>query len=568
MAFITEAHVKNNDPLILIKNLFFPIERLVKQIQRARLRKIMRGYRVLKQAGQLGRIAQVKQTLTEHPLGLAREQFSSFVMGCGALSGEIVVRQYLLLRVGGLGLNRALLLALGKKNARVVFPLPNEWREILTQHGFKVAHFRSALLWHCYVCALLLYGVVNIGKIALAGIVRGKSPALNPKRYAYFADLGPGNLPKENNGSQTHDVISWYLQWEGKNPAIGEIRHSVANSSTTAVRNIGVLHQQGPLPALTGWILIIKYAIWGLFASASATLDCMRGRWWHALLLNQAALAAQARILPVDSMAREYLFHNSGWIYRPIWTYEAERLGSAISFYFYSTNCEPFKTQNDYPPLPYGWRAMSWPRYLVWDEYQADFVRRAVGGQANTSVVGPIWFQSSAAEIPRLDNPGVAVFDVTPYRLSRYCILGMDNEFYTPVVANPFLADVSNACQLNGVSMLWKRKRNIGRIAHPHYRRLADQLAENCHVVLIEPDISAMRVIESSVAVISMPFTSTALIAREMGKPSVYYDSTGLLQRDDRAAHGIPILSGAEELGAWLNAQVAVILGASQNPRC
>jgi polysaccharide biosynthesis PFTS motif protein len=100
--------------------------------------------------------------------------------------------------------------------------------------------------------------------------------------------------------------------------------------------------------------------------------------------------------------------------------------------------------------------------------------------------------------------------------------------------------------------MLWKRKRNIGRIAHPLYRRLADQLAENSHVVLVEPDISANRVIEASFAVISMPFTSTALIAREMGKPSIYYDPCGLLQRDDRAAHGIPVVSGADELEAWI----------------
>ena len=74
--------------------------------------------------------------------------------------------------------------------------------------------------------------------------------------------------------------------------------------------------------------------------------------------------------------------------------------------------------------------------------------------------------------------------------------------------------------------------------------------------MLVEPDISAIRVIESSVAVISMPFTSTALIAREMGKPSVYYDPTGLLQKDDRAAHGIEVLSNTDELNSWLSAVI------------
>jgi polysaccharide biosynthesis PFTS motif protein len=108
--------------------------------------------------------------------------------------------------------------------------------------------------------------------------------------------------------------------------------------------------------------------------------------------------------------------------------------------------------------------------------------------------------------------------------------------------------------------MLWKRKRNIGRIAHPFYRHLADQLANNSHVMLVDPEISAIRVVESSVAVISMPFTSTALIAKEMGKPSIYYDPTGLLQKDDRAAHGIPILSTRDELDEWLSHQVPTYL--------
>ena len=69
----------------------------------------------------------------------------------------------------------------------------------------------------------------------------------------------------------------------------------------------------------------------------------------------------------------------------------------------------------------------------------------------------------------------------------------------------------------------------------------------------MDPDLSPIQVIENSIAVISMPFTSTALIARELGKPSVYYDPSGLLQKDDRAAHGIPILSGQKELKDWMS---------------
>lgn len=540
----------------MIRILISPFVGVIKRHQRSRLRRIMRGYQTLKRSGQLDRIAVVKQALTEHRLSLTRQHFSPVVMGCGADSGEIVVRQYLLVRVGGVNLNCALLLALGNERSSVVFPLPKEWRNVLTQHGFEIAHLRSAVLWQLYVCALLLYGVVKIGKIAFAGITSGKNTDPKPKRHAYFADLVPGNLPQEKSGNKSHDVISWYLQWSGKVENIEVVQHSVARALPTAVGEIAVLPRLGPLPDLAGARTVVSYILWGLRASLIAAIDCLRGRWWHALLLNQVALATQARTLPADSLAREYLFHNSGWIYRPLWTYEAEQRGSAITFYFYSTNCESFKRSDGYPPLPYGWKAMTWPRYLVWDEYQADFVRRAVGENVTISVVGPIWFQSSAIVMPQLEKPGVAVFDITPLRQSRYCTLGVDYEFYIPTTSRKFLEHIANATHQLDVIMLWKQKRRIGSIAHPHYRQLADMLSEQGGVMSIDPDISVLRIIESSCAVISMPFTSTASIARAMGKPSVYYDPTGQLQRDDRAAYGIPILAGPGELKAWLSSQV------------
>ncbi len=73
-------------------------------------------------------------------------------------------------------------------------------------------------------------------------------------------------------------------------------------------------------------------------------------------------------------------------------------------------------------------------------------------------------------------------------------------------------------------------------------------------VITIDPETSAYKLIEKCSAVISMPFTSTALIARELGKPSCFYDPTGLIEHDDRAAHGIPIMIGRVELQAWLEA--------------
>ena len=101
--------------------------------------------------------------------------------------------------------------------------------------------------------------------------------------------------------------------------------------------------------------------------------------------------------------------------------------------------------------------------------------------------------------------------------------------------------------------MVLKRKRNVGNYIHYKYRNLINLLIERQNFISLDADTRAQQVIDQCVAVISMPFTSTAIIAREMGKPSVYYFPNDLIIKDDRAAHGIPILIGRDELYNWLS---------------
>jgi polysaccharide biosynthesis PFTS motif protein len=519
---------------------------------------MMRGYRVLRDTSKLSQIAAVKQAITEHSLNLPLSSFSALIMGKGIVAGELVIRQNLLIRLGGNSLNSALLLAVGKKDEYITLPIPKEWREILKKHGFKISNYRSAILWNGYVISVMLLGIARIVKISLSVFESKNKTNVFPSQYAYFDGLNRDNLPYEINDRKSHDIISWYLQWTERRSDIKVVCHGVIDVLPLIINDTKIISQSTILPDLTKRRILFKYAIWGVIAIFISTLDFLRGRWWHAIILIEAAIAKQAQLLSKDSVASQYLFNNSNWIYRPLWTYEVEAKGSDISFYFYSTNCEAFKNVDGYPQIGYGWRAMNWPRYMVWDEYQADFVRRAVGVKSNINIVGPIWFQSSKVELPIVTKAAVAVFDVTPHRASIYCSLGLENEFYTPNVAIPFIEHVNIVTKKLDLLMLWKIKRNIGSRVHPKYQRYKELIAALEHVTMVEPDISPMSVIESSIVVISMPFTSTAIIAREMGKPSIYYDPTGLLEREDRASHGIPILSGCDELEAWLSRHIAI----------
>jgi polysaccharide biosynthesis PFTS motif protein len=116
-----------------------------------------------------------------------------------------------------------------------------------------------------------------------------------------------------------------------------------------------------------------------------------------------------------------------------------------------------------------------------------------------------------------------------------------------------FLHDVYNVTKANNFTMVLKRKRNIGKLVNSKYQILINKLENLPNFVTIDSDISALRLIEKTSVIISIPFTSTAIIAKEMGKVSIYYDPTGEIQKDDRAAHGIPVISGISELTNWFH---------------
>ena len=99
--------------------------------------------------------------------------------------------------------------------------------------------------------------------------------------------------------------------------------------------------------------------------------------------------------------------------------------------------------------------------------------------------------------------------------------------------------------------MALKRKRNIGKLTYRSNENFLNILRGKKEFIEIDCDIAAIDLINKCKGVISMPYTSTATIARELGKPPVYYDPTGRIAKDDLAAHGIKVLSGIEELRKW-----------------
>ncbi len=515
---------------------------------------ILRGYRHLKASNGLDRIIPLHRALTITKIGSCKDVYSKLIFGASTNTAELAIRQWMKMRAGnGSPLNSALYYSQGRTRGQVAHYIPTVWQAIIREYGFPVAVVKSNLMWFSYVFKHMCSGIFNFVKIAggsASQIFRKIGPFHG--RYVYFDDLSDSQIPHSGTDSQSFDIFSWYLKWPERVPNLTVLVHGRHKLSSCTRNGTPILGTIWPVPLFTEPRALVQFLAWGFAAISLSFLDLFRGRWWHALMLRDATVAALVRFQSPDQLGREYMFNQSRVCYRPLYTYEAEQRGSQITFYFYSINSEGIN-QNPTASTHFDWLSMNWPRYLVWDSYQADFVKSMVGDGAMIKIVGSIWFAADNIKVLALPKTTIAIFDVVPARASIHCLLVPQDIYYIPSTTTQFLTDSFDCITAIGASGAFKSKRQLNYRHHPQYIRFVEKISDEWDkIVTIDPNSSAYSLIEKCSAVISMPFTSTAYIARELGKPSCFYDPTGMIQRDDRAAHGILIISGREELQTWI----------------
>lgn len=474
--------------------------------KRSRLRALIRGYAQLKREKRIGLGRRVKSELADTPLPRIAEHASSLIFGAAVGNAERVVRQYLFERHVGTAMNRAILHALGNKSA-VVFAMPPVWRQVLRNHGLKVDDVRSASAWRWGLLLHFGRNILSMGQTLLC-VLAAQGQALPKDRYAYFDGLSAGNLPQPDPIGRSYDICSWYAQWDGRIRTISAIHHGVKQPAPAA-GELKVEHLAAPFLLLRGAVNVLRLWAWCWLATLMAAFNLLQGRWWHALLLAEATRAKAVALCPTGILAVDYLFHFSGTMYRPLWTYEAEQKGARIVCYFYST-FEQAKLDTGYEPQKFEWGGASWPLYLVWDEYQEAQLRRDMGDEPEIRVVGPIWFSEGTTHF-RLAPKTVAVFDVEAHRLAAHFPFTTAGDY---IAAHPdfsirFLHDIQSALADHGLRMAFKRKRDIGNRGSKQYKRLTQKVCQAANVTVVPPDVGALRLVKQCVGIISMPFTST-----------------------------------------------------------
>lgn len=430
---------------------------------------------------------------------------------------------------------------------RTNLPIPPAWREHLKKRSIRIDDAACAR-------AFALQG--------LLGLARGAKQVLRSLRQTTdgFDENDHGEpydvavqLPTGFLRAGPSDPSTSFVAWLQQTAPTGRIwLHSDTRGPALAGRRI----VGSPLPRLPGPGAKLVFSLRSLRLMLAAAAGILLGRPELACILPETVMLAHARCLPPQNLARTYLFENSRWFLRPLfsrWAHLAAGSNAVLAFYS-SNNDECLRlgpTSRD-PSFSPGYQSMDWDGYLVWDDHHAALVKAWGHGDAEIGIVGPIPLTDSDTALPPIPDRSLAVFDIAPFSPARLATMGLVPQYYREAIAARFLDDLREQAAAQGFTLVFKQKRERKRIGTPRYDAAVRRLLDAPHAIVLDPQISATRVTAACAASISMPFSSPSIIAAHQGRPSAFYDPTGRLIASRRQAHGLPVLAGPEALRTWL----------------
>lgn len=186
--------------------------------------------------------------------------------------------------------------------------------------------------------------------------------------------------------------------------------------------------------------------------------------------------------------------------------------------------------------------------HWVWNEEEARWFHS--NGITKTKVVGSIIFVPTLQSIPEIKSFDVVYFDVTA--IPRNDIFLSEKMLCMNLKK---LSDVMERINLNTkdtIGLYLKPKRQDDKIHSVLYLSLRESLAKRDKVHILDYRLNLYDLISRAKVVISVPFTSPANIALELGVPTAYFCADVRDYQLDQEQNGISILTSEIDLEIFI----------------
>ena len=247
-------------------------------------------------------------------------------------------------------------------------------------------------------------------------------------------------------------------------------------------------------------------------------------------------------------------FNNPRIIFKPSWAeFNERKIKNSVIFYFYSINIFPLITNQfqNYFDLG-GYMCSSWNTFWVWNKGQLNWLKSKIYKKFAYKIVNFVPFEDSAKNIKINQNKKiVTIFDVPPKNLFTMSQLVNPYNQYNFNYCKNFLEDIVYNPLLKNFIICVKIKRDYLGV-DLRYRKLIKKIKQKNNVKIFYNETSAISLIKQSNFIISIPFTSTALIAKYFKKNNVYYNPYLSIKKSKFYPEGVKVLTKKTSLTRWL----------------
>jgi polysaccharide biosynthesis PFTS motif protein len=436
-------------------------------------------------------------------------------------------------------------LAFGKKFS---YSVPKQYLKLLNDNNVKTQNFLSKISWFVTNLILLTYNILSI--IFQSFYLLKISPK---KKKVIYLDALSNVIPNDRIETDQSDFYSWCFKFLNINSNVTFVHSNILLKKYKISASIKTTHK----------ILYSKF-FYLKFSSLKFFTRYFKAFFETIIFLFKNIKNLKFTILSKEIFIYFYLkkcehivpdysfFNNSKIIYKPLWTYLNK---NDDYLFYYSTNIYPINSINDSDLIDvYGHKMYTWSKYIVWYEGQKKWLNKKIPFDFNVFIGNFIPYEGKNINLGNYANKKkLVIFDVTPRNKLTYSKEMNPYNIYSLDYCKKFLKDIFDIIEKKNISVVLKRKRQIKTADQEYENYISSLKISNNKINIHYGDTSAQSLIKKADICISIPLTSTALIANYFNKPTAYYDPLQLVADSVYFPNNIKILKNKEDLKVWIN---------------
>ena len=299
---------------------------------------------------------------------------------------------------------------------------------------------------------------------------------------------------------------------------------------------------------------ILKFFNWFFKNFYRTMLQLFMGNWECLIIFNELIFGAVVRLSNTKHIKHKHIFYFTFKASRPLWTIEASSNGIEIICLTNGASNEPFTSKSEIGKSTGEWKLLhlsEWNRFYTWTSDHKFFLENLVQKKI-ASIEIPYFIIAGNKLTAKIPHRSIAVFH-HGFNKSFFGIQNIEEYFDTSkFFLERFYLDIFEVLSKYEINLIVKSKMTDLMWENKKHKFFLEKLSKNKNFILMDNSVDSYEIIINTMGTISMPTSTTAVIAKKLEKKSIYYDPyQWWLKNNPKNFSGIDIIDQKKDLIKW-----------------